>query len=131
MCLVIPWEFSALPGLEAEEVARRVVLRRRGRAGNAGHISWDHQQQPRTVFVCVCGHLGGPNTVLTPNVLLWVQTPGQPTAPEEGGGWAGQQGLGTRGPLKDWGCWGMLRAGPLPWEASVELEISKAGLGAL
>lgn len=98
MCLVIPWEFSALPGLEAEEVARRVVLRRRGRAGSAGHISWDHQQQPRTVFVCVCGHLGGPNTVLTPNVLLWVQTPGQPTAPEEGVAGQGSRAWGQGDP---------------------------------
>lgn len=33
---LIPWEFPALPWLEAEEVARGVVLRRRGHAGKEG-----------------------------------------------------------------------------------------------
>lgn len=92
---LIPWEFSALPWLEAEEIARGVVLGRRVQAGRrgAGHICWDHQQRSRTVFVCVwtpgwSQHGAGPQ-------MCCFGGPGQPRATEEGGGWAGQLGLGT------------------------------------
>lgn len=104
--------------------------------GGAGHIPWDHQQHSRTVFECVCGNLGAHNPVLAPKCAV-LGAKAQISQEPLRRGWLGRAaGSGDKVTPQRLGLpGGMLGAGPLPWEASVELSthklISKAGLGAL
>lgn len=74
-------------------------------------------------FLCVCGDLGGPNTVLAPKCAVLGSKPQVSQQPlKRGVAGQGSRAWGQGDPSKVGGAGGMLGAGSLPWEASVELK---------